>query len=67
MAFPLPFVHPFNFGGNFSNSDFQAEEFRFIGDSNIPYTRNGRNSKNYSEGQIEELVKRKAEPLSFAD
>lgn len=57
----------FNFGGDFSNSDFQAEEFRFIGDSNIPYTRNGRNSKNYSEGQIEELVKWKAEPLSFAD
>ncbi len=57
----------FNFGSNFSKSDFQAEEFRFIGDSHIPYTRNGRNYKNYGEGQIEELIKWKAEPLSLVD
>lgn len=57
----------FNFGGNFSKSDFQIEEFRFIGDSTIPYTRNERNYKNYGEGQIEELIKWKAELLSLVD
>lgn len=53
----------FNCGGNFSKSDYQAEIFRFIGDSNIPYTINGRNFENDGEGQIEELIKWKAEPL----
>lgn len=57
----------FNFGGDFSESDYQAEEFRFIGYSNIPYTRNGRNFKSYGEGQIEELIKWKAEPLSLVN
>ena len=56
----------FNSGGNFSDSDYQAEEFRFIGDSNIPYTKNGRNYNN-DEGQIEELIKWKAQPLSLVD
>lgn len=33
----------FNFGGNFSYSDYKAEIFHFWGDDNIPYTKNGRN------------------------
>lgn len=53
----------FNFGGNFSKSDYQSEIFRFIGDSNVPYTINGRNFRKYGEGQIEELIRWKAEPL----
>lgn len=53
----------FIFGGSFSKSNYRAEEFRFIGDSNIPYTLYGRNSGSYGEGQIEELIEWKPDPL----
>ena len=53
----------FNGGGDFSDSDYQTETFRFIGISNIPYTKNGRNFKKNGVSQIEELIKWKAEPL----
>lgn len=56
----------FNSGGHFSKSDYQAETFRFIGNSNIPYTRHGRNfNDSGSEGQIEALKNWTAEPLSL--
>ncbi len=53
----------FEWGGYFSKSDYQAETFRFIGSSNIPYTRKGRNSRRYGEAQIPELINWTAQPL----
>lgn len=55
----------FNGGGNFSKSDYKAETFRFIGSSNIPYTRFGRNFDQwgYEDGEINALKNWKAEPL----
>jgi hypothetical protein len=53
--------------GRFSKSDYQTEAFRFIGDSNVPYTKNGRNFPNYGEGQIKELIKWKAEPIPLIE
>lgn len=55
----------FDHGKKFSNSDYQMETFRFIGESNIPYTKFGRNyaAFGYDEGQIKELIDWKAEPL----
>lgn len=57
----------FNFGEHLSISGYQAEISRFIGDSNVPYTKNGRNFRNYGEGQIEELRQWKAEPLPLVE
>ncbi len=57
----------FNAGGYFSDSDYRAEIFRFIGSSNVPYTKNGRNLRNYGEGEIAELIKWKAEPLPLVE
>lgn len=55
----------FSSGGNFSKSDFQAETFRFIGSSNVPYTTNGRNSDCSFEQPIDELTNWNAEPLAL--
>lgn len=45
-------------------SDHQLETFRFIGDSNIPYTKLGRNHEYWGEEKpIDELRVWKAEPL----
>ncbi len=53
---------------NFLSSNFQAESFRFIGNSPIPYTRKGRNfEKDKEESQIETLIRWKAEPLPESD
>lgn len=51
--------------GCFSLSDYQKETFRFIGNSNIPYTLNGRNFNKLEseEKQIASLTEWKAEPL----
>jgi hypothetical protein len=57
----------FNFGGNFSESDYRSESFRFIGSSNVPYTTNGRNYQHWGgEGQIKALINWKAEPLELS-
>lgn len=54
----------FDYGGFFSKSDYRAEIFRFIGTSDIPYTRNGRSySWDGEEKQIQELIDWKAKPL----
>ncbi len=53
----------FEFGGDFPESDYRAETFRFIGSSNIPYTRKGRNPQRYGEAQISELINWTAQPL----
>jgi hypothetical protein len=58
----------FNLGGCFSKSDYQSETFRFIDDSNVPYTRFGRNYLRYGEydeEQIDALKTWKAEPLAL--
>lgn len=51
------------FNSTFPSDAHQSETFRFIGESNIPYTRNGRNYGKADESPIEELVDWKAEPL----
>ncbi len=40
----------FKFGGNFADFEHQSESFRFVGESNMPYTRNGRNYAAGGEG-----------------
>ena len=52
------------FGSVFSKCAYQEETFRFIGDSNIPYTKNGRNCRENREAQMYELKNWKVEPLS---
>ncbi|MEI8300324.1 MAG: hypothetical protein WCG10_01760 [Chlamydiota bacterium] len=52
---------------HFVLSDHKSETFRFIGDENIPYTRNGRNFPSADEKPIEDLLIWKAEPLSPPD
>lgn len=55
----------FNPLNSFSEKDHQSETFRFIDNSNIPYTRNGRGyNQSKSEEQIKELVDWVAEPLT---
>jgi len=53
----------FNFS-KFSKSDYRSETFRFIGTSNIPYTKNGRNYPKDNEAPIDFLINWKAEPLA---
>lgn len=55
----------FNCGGSFPKSDFKAETFRFIGNSDVPYTLYGRNNGDLYEGQIPWLISWKAEPLDL--
>lgn len=57
----------FDSGGYFPTSSFRAESFRFIGSSNVPYTRNGRSGYSGKETQIESLIDWEAIPLSQED
>ncbi len=47
----------------FFDTDHQKETFRFIGESNVPYTRFGRNKRMDCEAQIPELQNWTAQPL----
>ena len=51
----------------FALSDHKGETFRFIGDENIPYTKNGRNFPSTEEKPIEDLRRWKPEPLPPLD
>lgn len=50
----------FNFG---NNSPYQLETCRFIGDDNIPYTKNRLSQSHSDEKQIESLIHWQAKPL----
>lgn len=57
----------FNFGGDFLSSDYKEEAFRFIGDSNVPYTIHGRNNEKRCYAPIDWLINWKVEPLDIVD
>lgn len=60
-------ISKFYMATHFRKSDFKKEKFRFIGESNIPYTKYGRaydkKNKIKAERQIPELIDWKSEPL----
>jgi hypothetical protein len=55
----------FNGGGNFcdDHKDHRNETWRFIGNSDIPYTKKGRSASSSKETMIEHLVNFRAESL----
>jgi hypothetical protein len=70
LAFPRKVVKcpPSQFNvAKFLKSDHRSEIFRFVGDSNVPYTTFGRNFDKHGplEAQIDDLRYWKAEPLAI--
>lgn len=52
------------FNGSFTPKDIESEIFRFIGESNIPYTLNGRNHKQRKESPIAALANWRTELIA---